>query len=143
MKTFQIYDPPMCCSTGVCGPAVNPVLPQFAADLDSLKAAGHQVDRFNLAQQPQAFLQNAAIHARISTQGTDCLPVIVVDGRVVSEGTYPDRKALLAWANAPANATLSAAERDRVLGTQNSSPAVSGLNVLSDSGACSGESGCC
>jgi arsenite methyltransferase len=42
MKTVQVYDKPMCCSTGICGPDVDPVLPQFAADLDWLKGQGHQ-----------------------------------------------------------------------------------------------------
>ncbi len=58
MSKVQIYDKPMCCSTGVCGPEVDPVLPRFAADLDWLKSQGHAVERFNLAQQPAAFVAN-------------------------------------------------------------------------------------
>jgi len=34
------------------------VLPRFAADFHMLKKAGHLVERFNLAQQPQAFIEN-------------------------------------------------------------------------------------
>ncbi len=30
---IQVYDPAMCCSTGVCGPEVDPVLVRFATDL--------------------------------------------------------------------------------------------------------------
>jgi len=37
---IEVYDPPMCCSTGVCGPAIDPVLPRFAADLEWLKGRG-------------------------------------------------------------------------------------------------------
>ncbi|MDH3390414.1 MAG: arsenic metallochaperone ArsD family protein, partial [Desulfobulbaceae bacterium] len=33
MSGIEIYDPPMCCPTGVCGPNVDPELVQFAADL--------------------------------------------------------------------------------------------------------------
>ena len=55
MKTIQVYDKPMCCSTGVCGPQVDPVLPRFAADLAWLKSQGHQVERFNLAQHDGLF----------------------------------------------------------------------------------------
>ena len=58
MTKLAVYDPPMCCSTGVCGPAVDPVLPRVAADLDWLKRQGVQVERYNLAQQPQAFASN-------------------------------------------------------------------------------------
>ena len=100
MKTIQIYDRPMCCSTGVCGPSVDPVLPRFAADLAWLKSLGHHVDRYNLAQQPLAFTQNSQIHQLLKNQGTDCLPVVLVDGQVVSRGDYPSRDQLATWINA-------------------------------------------
>ena len=123
MKTIQIYDKPMCCSTGVCGPQVDPVLPRFAADLDWIKSQGHQVERYNLAQQPQAFIENKAIHELLGTEGTDCLPIVVVDGQVVSRKDYPSRDALAAWAN----------------GT----PAKQMLPVAKSTGGCCGSTGCC
>ncbi len=95
MKSIQVYDKPMCCSTGVCGTDVDPVLPRFAADLQWLKSQGHQVERFNLAQQPGAFMEDAQVHRLLATQGTNCLPLIVIDGRVVSQATYPTRDVLL------------------------------------------------
>jgi arsenite methyltransferase len=104
MKTIQVYDKPMCCSTGICGPSVDPVLPRFAADLDWLKTQGHQVERYNLAQQPQAFIQNTAVHQLLATEGTDCLPLILVDGRVVSRRGYPSRELLSLWATPMASA---------------------------------------
>lgn len=97
MKTIQVYDKPMCCSTGVCGPEVDPALPQFAADLHWLKTQGHQVERFNLAKQPQAFIQNAEVHQLLATRGTSCLPLTVVNGRVVSRQHYPTRDQLIGW----------------------------------------------
>lgn len=107
MRTVQIYDKPMCCSTGVCGPDVDPVLPKFAADLDWLKNQGHKVERYNLAQQPQAFIENKAIHHLLSTAGTDCLPVVVVDGEIVSQTLYPSREELSGWvAGSPAKQLL-------------------------------------
>jgi arsenite methyltransferase len=99
-KTVQVYDKPMCCSTGVCGPDVDPVLPQFAADLDWLKGQGHQVERYNLAQQPQAFIDNKSIQQLLGTEGTDCLPVIVVDGQIVSRSAYPSRDTLAKFIDA-------------------------------------------
>ena len=97
MKTIQVYDKPMCCSTGVCGPQVDPVLPRFAADLAWLKSQGHQVERFNLAQQPAAFVQNSEVQQLLASQGTDCLPLITVDGRIVSRREYPSRDTLAIW----------------------------------------------
>lgn len=94
MKTVRVFDKPMCCSTGVCGPQVDPVLPRFAADLDWIRSRGVRVERFNLGQQPTAFIENAAVHKLLSTTGTDCLPVIEVDGQVVSQSEYPSRETL-------------------------------------------------
>ena len=129
MKTIQIYDRPMCCSTGICGPTVDPVLPRFAADLDSLKNAGHTVERYNLSQQPQAFIENKAIHELISTKGTEVLPVVVVDGHVVSRGIYPSREMLQMWSGGPASSAAGS-------GTGFALP-------TTDQGCCSGSTGCC
>lgn len=107
MKTIQVFDKPMCCSTGVCGPDVDPVLPRFAADLQWLKSQGHDVQRFNLAQQPEAFIQNDEVHRLLATQGTQCLPLIVVDGRIVSQQSYPARDLLALWTTAAANLPIS------------------------------------
>ena len=122
MKTIHVYDKPMCCSTGVCGPQVDPSLPQFAADLDWLKAQGNQVERFNLAQQPGAFAENVEVRELLASEGTDCLPLIVVDGVVTSRGQYPSRETLSQWAGAGANELLP---------------------VMGSAGKCCGSSGCC
>ncbi len=123
MKTVQVYDKPMCCSTGICGPDVDPVLPQFAADLDWFKSQGHQVERYNLAQQPQAFIENKEINHLLSTAGTDCLPVVMVDGEIVSQSVYPSREELASWVTG--------------------APAKQLLPVAKQSGGCCGTSGCC
>ena len=123
MKTIQVFDKPMCCSTGVCGPQVDPVLPRFAADLEWVKSQGHHVERFNLAQQPAAFIQNPEVHQLLATQGTDCLPLIVVEGHIVSRSDYPSREMLTLW-----------------LGTGTST---AGLPVVRAPGSCCGGSTCC
>lgn len=94
MSKLAVYDPPMCCSTGVCGPVVDPVLPRVAADLDWLKRQGVEVERYNLAQQPQAFASNPLVTSALREFGNDCLPLIIVDDRVVSRGVYPERAEL-------------------------------------------------
>ncbi len=94
MSILKVFDPAMCCSTGVCGPSVDPVLPRFAADLEWLKSKGVQVERFNLAQEIAAFTANATVKAAINSKGTECLPMVLVDGNVVSKGTYPTREQL-------------------------------------------------
>ncbi len=94
MSKLQVYDPAMCCSTGVCGPSVDPVLPRFAADLEWLKSKGVQVERYNLAQELAAFTSNSVVKSTLGSRGTACLPLALVDGKVVSEGTYPTRQQL-------------------------------------------------
>jgi hypothetical protein len=66
---FRVFDPAMCCSTGICGPSVDPQLARFAADLDWLKSQGVTVERFNLSQQPAAFAEDAAVKAALETKG--------------------------------------------------------------------------
>lgn len=96
-RQVQVYDKPMCCSTGVCGPQVDPVLPRFAADLEWLSKQGHTVQRFNLAQQPAEFVRHATVQQLLASEGVECLPVVLVDGQVVSRGQYPSRDELASW----------------------------------------------
>lgn len=97
MKIIQVYDPAMCCSTGVCGPDIDPVLPRFAGLLAQLGGAGVKVERFNLAQQPLAFVQNPAVKALLDQEGTAALPAIFIDGELALKGTYPDSAQRAAW----------------------------------------------
>ena len=72
----------------------DPVLPRFAADLDRLKRQGLSVGRYNLSQQPAAFVANPAVTDALKEFGDDCLPLILVDGRIVSRGSHPERSEL-------------------------------------------------
>ena len=98
MKKIQIYDPPMCCSTGVCGPSVDETLVRFSADLDWLKRQGVAVERYNLSQQPAEFVANSLVKDALSSDGNDCLPLIVVDGVIAQKGSYPSRRELAQYA---------------------------------------------
>lgn len=106
MSKIQVFDPAMCCNTGVCGPEVDPALVAFAADLDWLAAQGVVVERVNLAQQPQRFAQDVAIRRLLETQGDTALPAIVVDGEIRHFGGYPARQTLAQWARLPAEMSL-------------------------------------
>lgn len=89
MKTIQVYDPPMCCSTGVCGNEIDPALVNFAALLAQLGQRGVKVERYNLGQQPMAFVQNAAVKALLDKEGMEVLPLMFLDGQVHLKGRYP------------------------------------------------------
>lgn len=94
MPKLQVFDPAMCCSTGVCGPSVDPALARFAADLAWLKSKGVDLDRYNLAQDVAAFTGNLTVKAALNSRGTKCLPLVLLDGAIVSEGSYPAREEL-------------------------------------------------
>ncbi len=105
MTTIQIFDPALCCSTGVCGVEVDQALVSFAADVDWAKQSGAQVERFNLAQQPLAFAENATVKAFLERSGQEALPLILVDGGVALAGRYPNRTELARWAGISAPGT--------------------------------------
>ena len=96
--TVKVFDPALCCSTGVCGPTTDAALPRIAADLDWLRQQGVAVARFNLAQEPAAFVAEAQVRRALEQGGVESLPLVLVDGRVVAQGHYPDRASLAAAA---------------------------------------------
>jgi len=91
MKTIQVYDPAMCCSTGICGTDIDPDLVNFAAMLSQLGTHGIKVERYNLGQQPMAFAQNPAVRDLLDKEGTKALPLIFWDGEVHLKGRYPTK----------------------------------------------------
>ncbi len=97
-RLVQVFDPPMCCSSGTCGPTVDRRLVQFSAALEWLRGQGVQVERYNPSQQYEAFVGNVTVVNTINTQGTECLPLILVDGVIVSYGGYPSREELAVMA---------------------------------------------
>jgi hypothetical protein len=95
--TIRVFDPAMCCSTGVCGPGVDPELARFASDVEWLQKQGVKVERFNLSQQPGAFAETVAVKQALE-RGTDVLPLVMVNDRIAVEGSYPSRETLAALA---------------------------------------------
>jgi hypothetical protein len=93
MKKLEVFDPAMCCATGVCGVEVDPVLAQFAADLKWVEQQAVSVQRYNLGQEPQAFAANPAVLKEMEA-GMDRLPILAVDGHIVMTGVYPSRQQL-------------------------------------------------
>lgn len=96
MSRIQVFEPAMCCSTGVCGPSVDPALVRFAADMEWLKSQGVETERANLSQQPQAFATNELVRERLKQNGLKVLPLVLIDGQTAFEGAYPTREELAA-----------------------------------------------
>ena len=112
MATVEVFDPAMCCSTGVCGTDVDPTLSRFAADLEWLSGQGVQVSRATLSQEPGKFVGNPLVAAVLAEHGVDGLPALLVDGAIRATGRYPDRAELAGWAGlaAPVDRLLPLAQ---------------------------------
>lgn len=96
MTKLEVFDPAMCCSTGVCGPQVNPKLASFEADLRWLSAQGAEVTRYNLGSEPGAFAGSDLVRTILQSGGEEVLPVVLVDGKLKWTGHYPSRDELAA-----------------------------------------------
>ena len=108
MKKIQIFDPALCCSSGVCGSDVDQKLVDFSADVQWAKQQGLSIERLNLAQQPMAFAENAAVKGLLQRSGEAALPITLVDGEVAFAGRYPGREDLARWIGATDDAGVPA-----------------------------------
>lgn len=107
MKSIQIFDPALCCSSGVCGVEVDQALVGFAADVDWAVQNNAPVERLNLAQQPMAFAGNTIVKGLLERSGESALPITLVDGELALAGRYPSRDELARWAGIVPAATAS------------------------------------
>ncbi|MDZ7882041.1 MAG: arsenite efflux transporter metallochaperone ArsD [Mycobacterium sp.] len=124
MSKVEVFEPALCCATGVCGEDVDQQLVMFSADLDFVAGRGGDVTRYNLASEPSAFAENETVRAFLNVAGSAGLPLVLVDGVTAMTGRYPDRNQLSIWAGAD----------------------VAAANLLGDSCCGSGDSddsGCC
>ena len=126
MPRLDVFDPPMCCPTGLCGPSVDPLLAAFAADAEWLASQGVTVVRHNLAQEPGAFVENAIVSAALRDAGDAALPLLLIDGTIVSRAAYPRR-----------------AELARLLGLTPAASTDKRKITLAAGGGCTPGSGCC
>jgi len=106
-QKMQVFDPAMCCSSGVCGPNVDPKLVRFSNDLEWLQKQGVEVERFGLSSNPGAFARNDAVKKALEQGGTDCLPLIIVNDVIVHRKSYPDRDTLAQYCGIAGNAPQS------------------------------------
>ncbi|AII11253.1 arsenite efflux transporter metallochaperone ArsD [Rhodococcus opacus] len=126
MSTIEIFEPALCCNTGVCGDDVDQALVTFSADLDWIRSQGGDIAQFNLASEPLAFAEREPVKAFLQVSGSEGLPLVLVDGVTAQTGRYPDRTQLAKWAGlTEAPATVAPA------GIQ-----MLGLTDTTDAGSC-------
>ncbi|MFA6839136.1 MAG: arsenite efflux transporter metallochaperone ArsD [Dysgonamonadaceae bacterium] len=101
MKTIEIFDPAMCCSTGLCGPTINPKLMRLAASIETLKRNGISIKRHNLSTEPQDFVSNTIVNNYLQEHGAEALPITLLDGEIAVTKDYPTTKQLSEWTGFP------------------------------------------
>lgn len=106
MSKVQVFEPALCCATGVCGEDVDQQLVMFSADLDFVASLGGDVARYNLASEPSTFAENETVRAFLNVAGSGGLPLVLVDGVTAMTGRYPDRNQLATWAGVAAGTNL-------------------------------------
>lgn len=103
MKKITIYEPAMCCPTGLCGVGVDSELLRISTVLNNLKKKGIEVERYNLTNSPMKFMTNKIVNKMINDKGVDELPFTLVDEEVVIVGRYPTNEELANLLDIPLN----------------------------------------
>lgn len=101
MKNMQIFEPAMCCSTGLCGVGVDPELLRISTVLNTMEKNDVVVVRYNLTNSPQEFITNKTVNTFIKENGVDGLPITVIDGKIVITGRYPANEEFVKLLNIP------------------------------------------
>lgn len=101
MKEMSIYEPAMCCETGLCGVGIDSELLRISTTLSNLKKKGINIKRFNLSNFPQEFIKNEEINKLIMSDGVESLPATVVEGKIIKTKTYPTNAEIAKFLDVP------------------------------------------
>lgn len=85
----EIFDPPMCCPTGLCGPTLDQTLLDVSDMILALQAGGHQVERYQITSHRHKFVNNPDVMRLVHEKHMAALPITAVRGRIIKVGAYP------------------------------------------------------
>lgn len=97
MSKIEIFDPAMCCSTGLCGVSVDQELLRVATTINALTKKGVSIIRYGLSSEPQAFVENKKVNEFLMKEEVEVLPITIVDGEVVKTKSYPTDDEFAKW----------------------------------------------
>ena len=100
---IEIFDPPMCCPTGLCGPNIDPALLDVNEAILKLQKEYDgqlKIERYLLSQQGPKFMQNKDIMELLKKNGVEILPITIANGKVVKEKAYPTYEEMKSYAEA-------------------------------------------
>lgn len=97
MKKMFIYEPAMCCETGLCGVGVDKELLRVSTVINNLRKLGFEITRYNLTSAPMEFVKNTTVNEAMKKEGTKVLPVTIIDQTVMKSGSYPTNDEFFEW----------------------------------------------
>jgi len=97
MKKIEIYDPAMCCESGVCGPSIDPELLRVSFIVKNLENKNYPIVRHNLSSDPQAFVDNKHINEMLNSVGVNELPYVFLNGELMMTKRYPTNEEFAEW----------------------------------------------
>lgn len=86
---LEIFEPSLCCDSGVCGPEPDKALIELQNSIQLLKKVGVETKRYAINQAPLMFVQNTVVRDFIKANGPSKLPLTLLDNKIIKSGAYP------------------------------------------------------
>lgn len=86
---LELFEPSLCCDSGVCGPEPDKELIELQNSIQLLKKTGIETKRYAINQAPMVFVQNALVRDFIKANGPGKLPLTLFENKIVKSGSYP------------------------------------------------------
>lgn len=112
MSKLTIFEPSMCCETGLCGVGVDPELLRISTITNTLKKQGIEVERYNLSSAPNVFVQNKQINELLNKEGIKVLPVTMVNDEIIKKSSYPTNTELITILGVTLNSSEEVKNKD-------------------------------
>lgn len=96
-KKIEIFEPGMCCPTGLCGPGINPEIMRISTVVNTLEKNNVGIKRYNLTSNTNEFISNKIINDIIKEKGESILPVTIVNGEIKKTNDYPTNAEFTEW----------------------------------------------
>ncbi|WP_150284118.1 arsenite efflux transporter metallochaperone ArsD [Rummeliibacillus sp. TYF-LIM-RU47] len=97
MEKIEIYDPAMCCESGICGPSIDPELLRVSFIVKNLQNKNYPIERHNLSSDPQAFVDNIHVNEILNSLGVNKLPYVFLNGELMMTNRYPTNEEFADW----------------------------------------------
>ena len=94
---IAIFEGPMCCPGGLCGPAPDPTLIEAQNAMREIQKEfkdSVEVARVNIVTDFKGFLDNWDVSQKITKEGLSVLPITKINDRVIAERGYPTLETL-------------------------------------------------